>query len=162
VRELSVRPGKPDDLPELQQLFVDTISTICKKDYQDDQISAWISGARNKQRWLDILAKQYLLVAIDQDKIVGFGSLDQGGYLDLMYIHKDYQRQGIASKLYSELESEAIRQGLPAIYADVSKTARSFFEKKGFKVIAEQAILRQGIALTNFKMTKNLPNVQTP
>lgn len=151
-----IRQGKSTDLAELQQLFVDTVTTVCKTDYNDQQIKVWTSSIENKERWLDILTKQFLLVAQDPEKIIGFCSLDKDNYIDLLYVHKDNQGQGIARKLYSDIEKEAIKKGQTQLTSNVSITARPFFEKVGFKVIAKQTVIRQGIELTNFKMTKKL------
>lgn len=61
--QLIVRQGQLDDLPELQKLFVDTVTTICNADYDQQQIEVWTSGIDNKQRWDDIVTKQFVLVA---------------------------------------------------------------------------------------------------
>lgn len=58
-----IRRGNLDDLIEIQQLFVDTIVNICKKDYNSKQIKAWCSSAENNQRWIEILTNQFLIVA---------------------------------------------------------------------------------------------------
>ncbi len=154
--QITIRQGHLDDLTELQNLFVDTVSTVCKTDYNEEQIKIWTSSVEKKDRWLDILTKQYLLVAADTEKIIGFCSLDKGNYLDLLYVHKDFQRQGIANKLYAEVENEARRQGQTILTSDVSKTARCFFKKIGFEIIKEQTIEIRGTILTNFKMTKKI------
>jgi putative acetyltransferase len=151
-----IRKGNLSDLVEIQELFVDTIKDICKQDYNSQQIKAWCSAAENNQRWIEILTIQFFIVAQDNEKIVGFCSLDQHNYIDLLYTHKDYQRQGIAHKLYSKIENEARLQKQTKLTSDVSLTARGFFECIGFKVINEQIVVRQGIELTNFKMTKDL------
>lgn len=36
--------------------------------------------------------------------IVGFGDIDNTGYLDRLYVHKDYQNQGIAKAMCDKLE----------------------------------------------------------
>ena len=36
--------------------------------------------------------------------IIGFGDIAQMGYLDRLYVHEDYQRQGVASVLCGQLE----------------------------------------------------------
>ncbi len=151
-----IRKGQIEDLTELQQLFVDTIKNICKTDYNSEQINVWASSIENSQRWQDIVTKQFLIVAQDNGKIIGFCSLDNGNYIDLLYVHKDYQRQGIAHKLYADIEKEATRQDQTKLTSDVSKTARPFFESIGFKVVSEQTVIRQSVELTNFKMTKEL------
>jgi putative acetyltransferase len=156
IKQTILRLGKLEDLLELQQLFVDTISTICSADYNDDQIKAWISGIENTDRWQGILTRQYVLVAENKQGIVGFGSLDKGNYIDMLYVHKDCQKQGIASHLCIEIEKEAKQQGEIVLTSDVSLTAKSFFGKMGFKAIAQQTVIKQGIELINFKMNKLL------
>lgn len=42
------------------------------------------------------------------------------------------------------------------IFAEVSITARPFFEKHGFTVIEKQKVSIRGIELVNFKMEKEL------
>lgn len=156
MRNFIVRKGQINDLTELQKLFVDTITTICASDYDKQQIEAWTSSVENKKRWDEILTKQFILVAQDQDKIVGFATLDNGNYFDLLYVHKDYQRQGIAQRLLYDIEAEARQVKQPELTSDVSKTAKPFFEKNGFKTTEEQTNIRQGIKIINYKMIKQL------
>lgn len=156
MKQVIIRKGQLDDLSELQQLFVDTITTVCKEDYNSKQIHVWTSGVGDKKRWQDIMAQQFVLIARDNEKIIGFCTLDNGNYIDLLYVHKDYQRQGIANRLYAQIEKESRRQGENLLTANVSKTAKPFFESVGFDVTKEQTVVRQGVELTNFKMTKKL------
>ncbi|WKL47261.1 GNAT family N-acetyltransferase [Flavobacterium pectinovorum] len=144
------------DLKEMQELYTETIKSVCKNDYNPDQIEAWISGVHNTDRWLEVVNTQFVLLAIIQNKITGFGTLKNGNYIDFFYIHKDFQRQGIADKILTELELEAIRQNSKMLTSDISITAKPFFEKKGFRVKAEQKNIRLGIELINYKMEKKL------
>lgn len=154
IRNLIIRPANNSDLIEIQQLFVDTISAICTGDYSPGQIKAWTSSIDNTQGWLDKINRQFFLIALIENKIVGFGSLENGDYLDMMYIHKDYQRQGIAGKLLHELETKARENGHTVIHSYVSKTARLFFEQNGFKIIAENVNKIKGVEIMNYKMRK--------
>jgi putative acetyltransferase len=151
----TTRPITYNDYNEIKQLFVETVTEVCSKDYTPEQIEVWVSSAKNTQRWLDIFTHQYVLVAEIGDKIVGFGTLENGDYLDLLYVHKDFQRKGIANLLYLELEKVVEEQKKYSLSADVSKTARPFFESKGFTVIKEQNNLIQGVEIVNYKMEKN-------
>ena len=114
-------------------MFVDTISTICKADYSPEQIKVWTSSIENKQRWTDKLTSQYFLIAQHDNKIVGYASLENNDYIDFLYVHKDYQRHGIADRLYFEIEKEAIKRNATILSSDVSETAKRFFEKKASK-----------------------------
>lgn len=153
---LIIRKGLQNDISELQKLFVETITTICIADYNKQQIEAWISSVKNNQRWHEIIIQQFVLIAQRKNKILGFVTLDNKNHVDFLYIHKDYQRQGIASKLYAKIEDEAKQLKQSELTANVSKTARAFFEKNGFKVLKKQKVNINGIKLTNYKMTKSL------
>ena len=56
----------------------------------------------------------------------------------------------IASKLCDQLE----RSVKGPVVTHASITARPFFEKRGYQVVKEQQVERQGILLTNFVMRR--------
>ncbi|MBF7092966.1 GNAT family N-acetyltransferase [Flavobacterium sp. ALJ2] len=153
---MNLRKATISDLKEMQELYIETIKHVCKDDYTPSQINVWISGAKNTERWIDVINTQFVLLAIIQDKITGFGTLKNGDYIDFFYIHKDFQRQGIANRLLTELEFEAKKQHSKVISSDVSITAKPFFEKKRFIVKTEQRNIRLGVELINYKMEKQL------
>lgn len=95
-------------------------------------------------------------MAVEKNAIVGFGDIDETGYLDRLYVHKDYQRQGIASALCERLESAV---GTQKITVHSSITALPFFESRGYKIIRKQQVEREGIFLTNFVMEKTVTDL---
>ncbi|MGH1519310.1 GNAT family N-acetyltransferase [Chryseobacterium sp. JK1] len=153
---ITFRQGNKNDLQEMRKLFTETIEAICRNDYDEKQRKAWTCGAENKERWLKVINEQYVLVAVLQNKIVGFCTLDQGNYIDLLFVHKDHQQKRIASALYEQIEEKAIEQNSISLTADVSKTAKLFFEKKGFYTLKEQIVSVNYVDLINYKMIKNL------
>ncbi|WP_282631022.1 GNAT family N-acetyltransferase [Empedobacter sedimenti] len=153
---LTIRIAQVSDLDVILKLFSDTISSVCKDDYNQRELEVWKSSANNVEHWQNLILQQYFLVGEMNDEIVGFASLDHGNYVDVLYVHRDFQKQGIAQNLYSELETEAIRLQSNTLTADVSKTAKSFFERNGFTVVAEQIQIRQNVEIINFKMKKSL------
>ena len=78
--------------------------------------------------------------------------MDDAGYLDRLYVHRCYQRRGIARLLCRMLEEQS---GLDSFSVHRSLTARPFFEKMGYETVRSQQVTRQGIQLTNFIMIKN-------
>lgn len=154
---IRLRLSRSNDLREMQEMFMDTVLTVCKDDYSTEQIEAWTSTIENTQQWLGRIDSQYFLVAELDHKIVGYASLRDNNYLDLLYVHKDYQRRGIAAVLYAEMEGEAFKKGAKELQADVSKTAKPFFEHMGFSVLAEQRKTIKGVEITNYRMAKQLP-----
>lgn len=153
---MNFRKATISDLKEMQELYIETIKHVCKNDYNPAQIEAWISGVKNKDRWLEVINTQFVLLAIIENKIAGFGTLKDSNYIDFFYIHKDFQRLGIADKILTELETEAKKHHSKTITSDISITAKPFFEKKGFVAKAEQRNIRLGVELINYKMEKHL------
>lgn len=154
--KISIRPSTVDDLDQIQKLFVETILTICKDDYSAEQIQAWTSSVENTERWLDKLNSHYFVVAEVPGQIVGFASLENDNHIDLLFVHKDFQRQGIANKLYSVIEEEALKKKATTLNSNVSETARPFFEKKGFKTIMPKLNMIMGVEIYNYTMAKQI------
>ncbi|MBN2693540.1 GNAT family N-acetyltransferase [bacterium] len=153
--DIKIRVANINDLDELQTLFVETIKTVCISDYSDNQIAVWSSFVDNKQRWIDRIESQYFIVAYNENYITGFISLDNN-YIDLLYIHKNHQKQGVAKKLYREIELEATKNMVSTLYSNVSITAKPFFEKLGFKTVQKQINIVKGIEIINYRMIKEL------
>lgn len=68
-----------------------------------------------------------------------------------LFVHQDHQGEGIASAICDELEYSV---GGKKITTHSSITARAFFEHRGYSVIQEQTVIRNGISLTNYIMEK--------
>ena len=153
---LYVREATLSDLDQIRQLFYETITTVNVRDYDPDQIRVWSASSSNVDRWKNKLEVQFFLVACITDKVVGFGSLTDQGYLDFMFVHQNHQGQGIASALLTGLETRARDLGLGKMYADVSITARPFFAQKGFDIIDRYTKTIEGISFDNAVMQKLL------
>lgn len=145
-----IREYQSTDCKELAELFYNTVHTVNAKDYTKEQLDVWATGQVDLTKWNQSFQEHFSIVAVDVDIIVGFGDVDKAGYLDRLFVHSDYQGKGIATAMCNQLESAV--QG--NIVTHVSITARPFFEKRGYKVIKEQQVERQGIFLTNFVMIK--------
>ena len=144
-----IREYISSDCGQLAELFYQTVHTINAKDYTNEQLDVWATGNVDLKEWDSSFSKHYTLVAVDHDIIVGFGDIDSTGYLDRLYVHRDFQQQGIASALCNRLES-----GFDKITTYASITAKPFFLSRGYKVVKEQQVIRNGVSLTNYVMEK--------
>ncbi len=145
-----IRGYRPLDCKALAELFYNTVHTVNAKDYTKEQLDAWATGTVDLEKWNQSFEEHYSLVAVDEEMIIGFGDIDKTGYLDRLFVHSDYQRKGVAADICNQLEQAV--QG--SIVTHASITARPFFENRGYKVVKEQQVERQGIFLTNFVMKK--------
>ena len=143
-----LRKYQPSDCKELTELFYHTVHTVNAKDYTKEQLDAWATGQVDLAQWDQSLLKHYSIVAVENEKIIGFGDVDHTGYLDRLYVHADYQGKRVATAICDRLESAIDGR----IVTHASITAKPFFEKRGYMVVKEQQVERQGILLTNYVM----------
>lgn len=146
---------KPGEAGALVRLFYQTVHSVCLGDYTQEQVDAWADGKADPAQWDKSFLQHQTLVARVGGEIAGFADLD-GDYLDRLYVHRDYQRQGVGAALTQALEQRAGEKGCGRITAHVSITARPFFEKRGWVTLQEQQVERSGVKLTNFVMEKAL------
>lgn len=146
-----IREYEPSDCKELANMFYNTVHTVNAKDYTKEQLDAWATGNVNLKKWNQSFQEHYSIVAVEDKIIIGFGDIDKTGYLDRLFVHKDYQRYGVATAICDKLESKIRGK----VFTHASTTARPFFEKRGYIMIKEQQVERQGINLNNFVMEKD-------
>lgn len=146
-----IREYKPSDCECLAELFYQTVHSVNAMDYTEKQLNVWATGSVDLKKWNKSFLEHHTIVAISNNEIVGFGDIDKSGYLDRLYVHKDFQKQGIASAICDELENSVKEKH---ITTHASITAKPFFQNRGYRVIREQEVIRQGISLTNYVMMK--------
>ena len=146
-----LREYSPSDCEQLVELFYETVHSVNAKDYTPKQLDVWATGKVDLSEWNCSFLQHKTFVAIENGKIVGFGDMDSTGYLDRLYVHKDYQRKGIASAICDALESSSKGK---AFITHASITAKPFFQHRGYRVVKEQQVIRQGVTLTNYVMEK--------
>lgn len=147
---MEIREYQQSDCEILAELFYNTVHTVNAKDYTKEQLDVWATGTVDLEKWNQSLQGHDSVVAVEDEMIVGFGDIDRTGYLDRLYVHADYQGKGIATAICNRLEQTV--QGNIVTHASI--TARPFFEKRGYKVVKEQQVERQGIFLMNYVMEK--------
>ncbi len=154
--ELLLRQARQEDIDDIGNLFQESIMEINKSDYSTEQLEVWTSRSGEKSWWQDRLNMEYFLLAYEADELVGFGSIYRSGYLNLLYVHKDHQRKGIARAIYQALEDRVTSFGVDNLKTEATITARPFFEKMGFQLIRENVVEIDRVKLTNFLMQKSV------
>ena len=152
---LTIRPLAERDIPEMQALFRDTVLHVNVRDYSLDEVEDWASCGDSEEHWRRLLSENSFVGAFgEQGRLLGFSSMNPTGHLHSMFVHKDRQGAGVGSRLLSEVEKMAREYGVRRIGAEVSVTARPFFEARGYSVVKEQKAKANRMYLTNFVMEK--------
>ena len=191
-----LRKYHPSDCAALAALFYETIHTVNARDYPQEQLDAWADGHVDLDAWNESFLAHNTYVAVQEcdgaddidsrtpdsadsasgktggnanSLIIGFGDMDDTGYLDRLYVHKDYQGRGVATAICDRLEEDfCLSRGQllqnsamqkrknDTFTTHASITARPFFEKRGYTVVKAQQVVRKGISIRNYIMRKRI------
>ena len=152
-----IGPLLNEDFTSAAKLFFDTVHTINIHDYTQEQLDAWApQWDECRARIVRKLSGQQTIGIKECGILIGFGSLDNEGNVDMLYVHKNRQSQGIGKIILMELERLASERGSRSIALFSSITARSFFESAGYVADRKNTVVRNGIPLTNYRMYKQL------
>lgn len=158
---ITIRPYQPEDAAALWQLFFNTVRQINVRDYTQAQVEAWAEEKTDLADWIEKMNSNQPFVAtlnnkIIDNKIVGYADLQPNGLIDHFFCHHQYQGCGVGKALMAHIHKQAKQRNLTRLHADVSITAKPFFEYAGFVVTKEQCISLRGELFVNYKMEKAL------
>ncbi|MCF1685921.1 GNAT family N-acetyltransferase [Tetragenococcus halophilus] len=139
------------DKKETVKMIKQTIQEVNKNDYNKKQIVAWSSV--DEYSWRASLKGHSAVVMVNDrnNEIIGFADMDNNGYLDQLFVHKDFQNQTIASKLIDYLE-KSIQSKKFSTFASI--TAKPFFIARGYEVIRTNIVSLRGQQFKNYYMEK--------
>ncbi|RED52213.1 GNAT family N-acetyltransferase [Aestuariispira insulae] len=149
---MKTEPLLSADLPAALTLFRNTIHRVNCRDYSQAQLDAWAPADLAPQDWHMAMAGKTGFKIEENGEMLGFADLSDEGLLDMFFVSCNHQGRGIGGKLMQRILDQARQQGLDAIDAHVSITAKPFFEHAGFKVIKAQDVPLRGQILRNFRM----------
>jgi putative acetyltransferase len=151
-----IRSFQQSDIDDLIALFRVSVRKIAAAHYSKDQCLAWAPDQIDRTIWIEKRSNKPTWVATCNSQIAGFTDLEPDGHIDMLYVHPDFQRQGVASALIKQVHETATRQYIKRLFTEASITVRPAFEKFGFTVIEQQTVHRNGQEFTNYRMEKLL------
>ncbi len=149
-----VRTHRNSDIPGISRLYYETIHHINSHDYTREQIDAWAPAVPESAFWKERFKKYHVYVAEEDRHVVGFTELDTTGHIDCFFVHYEWQRRGVGTRLMDRLMATADREKMLRLFAEVSITAVPFFRDCGFVVIRENEAIRRNVKLKQFAMER--------
>lgn len=154
---IKVRLFEAADAEQVAQLFHETVREVNVRDYSIAQVQAWAPDDVNFRNWAKVCSSnRFTYVADAQGVIAGFGELEPNGHIDCFYCHKNYQGSGVGRQIYRAIEAKALELSMMRLFAEVSITAKPFFQRMGFSVVKQQEVVRRGETFVNYVMEKFL------
>lgn len=151
---MTIRKAVLDDLHDIHEVFTKAIEITASPFYSAAQLKAWTSSTTQPERWIKRIKEDYFLVIEVGSEIVGFASLKNSSYVDLLFVHPTYGRQGIAGQLLAKLEEEADKTQVLETHA--SHISKAFFSKYGFEFIQSNKVEVFNVEMENFLMRKGM------
>ena len=156
MNTLALRPYLAADSEILAAIFRDSIDVLAEEDYSEAQRAAWIAAADDEDEFAAKLTKALTLIATVDGDPIGFASLAENTIIDMIYVSPHAARIGAATLLCDALERLAGARGATKLSADVSDSARDFFEGRNFIATQRNLVPMGDEWLANTSMTKDL------
>ena len=152
-----IRKFSPNDLEAVIALFCDSVHAVASRYYDPVQIETWANHQTiNRADWLKNLSANITYVAEDEKKIIGFGDMTCDGYIDHLFVHKNYQGKGASLGIFKKFEEEARKLGLDEMTTEASIMAMPLAKRVGFEVLEKQVKVFKGVEFINYRMRKKL------
>lgn len=146
----------PDRMIEIVDLFYRSVHAIHPSVYTERQKALWAPISPNYTLWSQRLINKKPYLAIINNQLVGFMSLERMGNIGWAYTHPNFQRKGVASTLYDYILKIAQKNQYSSLKVEASIIALPFFEKKGFCIVKENKLEFDDEILINYTMKLNL------
>lgn len=150
-----IRTATEADYDALGEVMFDAIHNGPSK-YTDAQSRAWAPDPRKGEAWHARLAKQKILIAEQGQDLLGFMSIEPGGYVDFAYIRPSAQGSGLFRRLFEAVQAWALERGESDLTTHASLMAQPAFAAMGFRVDYHETVEVAGESLARAHMTKTL------
>lgn len=151
-----IRRYQPGEEPAIWNVYFRATHESNVRDYHADLLRRWAPPDQDMEQWASRVFDKNPFVAEVEGQIVGMAEIDDQGGIDYFYVLPEFQGQGIGLSLLKALESDARNNEVRALTADVSLTAKSFFESQGFQVVEARMNVILGHPAPNFAMRKEV------
>src|SRR5918993_2674540 len=145
TESVKIRDYDAEDAPQIVRLFYETVCSVNRADYSEEQVRAWAPGVPNLEEWHARMAGRRTLLAEEGGEVVGFAELEEDGHLDMLYVRGDSVGRGVGKRLCQAVEQKARGLGLERIFTEASITARPVFEGQGFRVLHRNDLVVRGV-----------------
>ena len=129
-----LRPYAEGDARATWQVFHAAVRGTALSCYTPAQVAAWSPEDVDAERWARRRAAAWTIVALDGERgpVVAFADLTEAGEMDMLFVHPDHARAGIATVLVARVVEQAAWRGLERVEVHASKVLQPLLTRLGF------------------------------
>ena len=149
LRQITIK-----DQLELKKVYFDSIQSLDKKIYSQEQKRAWSSQAWDNPNFDKLITQGKGWLLSNKGIIVAFATRHPNNRIALFYCKGKFQRKGCGTILLHKLEDEAKKEGLDYLTTEASLISYELFLKNKWKIIRKEKVIINNILFERYKMTK--------
>ena len=149
---MRVRRWRPGEEADLFEVYHSAIHQVASRDYSAEQIDAWAPRDLDTALWAAHIRRIDPFVVALAGDVVAYADLQANGYIDHFFVSGAHPGRGLGTVLMEHILGEARLRDLPELTSDVSRTARGFFERFGFRVVEQREPVLRGVVIPNARM----------
>lgn len=149
---MKIRLATEVDIPELANLYSNSVRAIASQYYSPEQVAAWSALPLDTELFRKLILNSTTLIAENCQTIVGFCGIKNNGHIVSVYVHPDYLRQGIGARLLGSILELAQFNKMAKVYAEASEFSKPLFEDFGFENYANEQVIRNGVKFDRYLM----------
>lgn len=151
-----IRVATQLDLPELAKLYSESVQAIAPGHYSSEQVKVWAAFSADPDFFCQFILEPTTFVAEAANTILGFAGIKDDGHITAVYVHRNYLRQGIGSRLLKAVLEYAQSQKINLLYSEASEFSKPLFEKLGFEAYATEQVVRNNVLFQRYLVRKYL------
>lgn len=153
---MKIRVATTSDIPELATVYRHSVEAIAPQRYSSEQVEAWTCFPSDTESFRNFILEPTTFVAETEGMILGFSGVEENGHITSLYVHGDYNRQGIGSLLLGIVIKYAKSHKIPRLYTEASEFSCALFKKFGFQIYDTEEVMRKGVYFKRYLMEKLL------
>ncbi len=149
-----IRTAIESDIPALAKLYSHSVKAIAPGQYSQEQVQVWASFSEETESFRRFILEPTTFVAEKTLLLLGFSGVTHKGHIASLYVHGDYNRQGIGSLLLDSVIEYAQINGINQLHSEASEFSKPLFEKFGFSSYATEKVIRNGVLFQRYLMRR--------
>ena len=142
------------DQLDLKKVYFNSIQSIDKEIYSEEQKRAWASQAWVNPNFEKSLTKGKGWLVYINKQIIAFALRHPKNRIALFYCIGGFQRKGLGTRLLHKIQNEAREEGLAFLFTEASLISYKLFLKNDWEIIRKEKVIINNKFFERYKMKK--------